>query len=64
MLLRANGRLRAIADAQAELKAAVLNELRISDPANPFLDKQLRKQFMLMAYCRALADAEDENDIM
>jgi len=62
VLLRANGRLRALADAQAELKSAVLNELRISDPTNPFLDKQLRKQLMLMAYHRALVDAEDEND--
>ena len=62
VLLRANGRLRALADAQAELKSAVLNELRKSDPTNPFLDKQLRKQLMLMAYHRALVDAEDEND--
>lgn len=64
VLLRANARLRALADAQAELKVAVLDELRKSDPANPFLDKQLRNQFMLMAYHRALADAEVENHIL
>ena len=64
VLLRANERLRALADAQAELKVAVLDQLRKSDPTNPFLDKQLRNQFMLMAYHQALADAEDENHIL
>ncbi len=63
-LLSACRRWQAIAAAQAELKAVILDELRKFDPANLLLDKHYRNQLMLAAYHRALADAQDENDIM
>jgi hypothetical protein len=64
VLLRANARLRAIADAQAELKVAILNELRKSDPTNSFLDKHYRNRFMLAAYRRALVDVEVDKQVL
>ena len=63
-LLRACRRWQAIADTQAELKRAVLDELKKFDPANPLLNKHHRNRLMLTAYHRALTDAEDENHIL
>jgi hypothetical protein len=63
-LLRACRRWQAIADAQAELKGVVLDELKKFDPANPLLNKHHRNRLMLAAYHRALTDAEDEYHIL
>lgn len=62
-LLRVCRRWQALADAQAELKVAALDELRKFDPSNPLLDSRYRNRLLLDAYHASLGMAGEVDHI-
>lgn len=62
-LLRACRRWQALANAQAELKVAALDELRKFDPSNPLLDSRYRNHLLLTVYRDSLCMYGEEEHI-